>query len=251
MKKLVLFVLGFTVLTAQSQIEIRKSGETTDISGTIVTENVEASDLPLGMWDKSKFYVYNMSGADERFRVKRVRVSVPADWNDEVCWPPLCYPTSGDVFITPNSAGHGPVIYNGDKETDLGGDAEIKPQIYPGQVGSSATYRYVVTDLTGDVHYDSITLVINYVASVSVASIQKNVELTMSPNPAVDVVSISAEGIADAKIRVVDVLGNVVYTGEFNNTKKLNVSEFRNGVYFVTVQTESNKGFTKKLVVRH
>lgn len=257
MKKIVLFLFGFTLLTGYSQIEIRKPGETQDISGTTITENVTLNDVPAddewAYWGGSKFHVFNLSGSDQKFRLKRVRVSVPSDWDDQICWPPTCYPTSGAMYLTPNTvANPAPIIYDGGSTTDLDGAvAEIKPQIYPGQPGSSATYRYIVTDATGDTHYDSITVVINYVNNLSISSVQKSVELTMSPNPATDYVMINAEGMSDAKIRVVDVLGNVVYTSEFNSAKKLSVTEFKSGVYFVTVQGESNKGFTKKLVVRH
>lgn len=253
MKKLILFVFGLTVWTVQSQVEIRKPGETQEISGTTVTETITPDDIPNGFWDRTKFYVTNVTGTDQKFRIKRVKVNVPASgWTDEVCWPPNCFLANGDEYITPGGLS-APVITNGTYHTDQNGGvpAEIKPQYYPTQLGTSATYKYIVTDETGTIHHDSITVVINYVNSVGVTSITKNVELSMSPNPASDVVTISAEGIVDARIRVVDVLGNVVYTGEFSNSKKLNTTDFKNGVYFVTVQGDSNKGYTKKLVVRH
>lgn len=79
----------------------------------------------------------------------------------------------------------------------------------------------------------------------------KSAELLLSPNPVSDMVTIQAEGVTDGKIRIVDVLGNTVYTGDFNNAKKLNLSDYKNGVYFVTIQSVSDKGLTKKLVVRH
>lgn len=260
MKKFLLFFLGFTTWTAQSQIEIRIAGETADVSGTTVTKNITLNDVPAddewAFWEGAKFHVYNMTGADQQFRLKRVRVSVPSDWKDNLCWPPQCYTNvqNSEVngyYITPTSTGYVPTITNGDTDTDLGGPAEIKPQIYPGAPGSSATYRFIVTDVAGTTDYDSVTLVVNYVNNLSISTTQKTTELTMSPNPASDFVSIEAEGITDGKVRVVDVLGNVVYTAEFNNSKKLNLADFKNGVYFITVQSSSNKGITKKLVIRH
>lgn len=271
MKKFLLFFLGLTAFNAQSQIEIRLDGETEDISGTTVTRNITLNDVPAGdegtFWEGAKFHVYNMTGADQKFRLKRVRVSVPSDWSDNLCWPPLCYTNitnqeSNGYYISPSSASYLPMITDGSASftiTDIigedtivtSGDAEIKPQIYPGEPGSSATYRFIVTDSLGTTDYDSVTLVVNYVNNLSISTAPKTTELTMSPNPASDFVSIEAEGITDGKVRIVDVLGNVVYTAEFNNSKKLNLAEYKNGVYFITVQSSSNKGITKKLVIKH
>lgn len=257
MKKIILFFSGFLALNAYSQVEIRLSGETQDISGTTITETITTEDVAVGsgmFWARAKFHVYNVSGADEQFRIKRLRVDAPAGWNDEVCWPPTCYSTSGNTYLTPSSISNpAPTIYDGGSTTDLNGGsiAEIKPQIYPGALGSSATYRYIVTDVAGTTHYDSITLVLNYVELASISATQKNMELTMAPNPATDLVTIQADGVTDGKIRIVDVLGNVVYTGEFNNVKKLNLSDYKNGVYFVTIHSASTKGLTKKLVIKH
>lgn len=79
----------------------------------------------------------------------------------------------------------------------------------------------------------------------------KTMELFVSPNPVTDFVTIQADGIVGGRIRIVDILGNVVHSSDFSNTKKLNLSDYKNGIYFVTVQSDSHKGFTKKMIVRH
>jgi hypothetical protein len=89
-------------------------------------------------------------------------------------------------------------------------------------------------------------------ASVSESPLtSKTIDLFVSPNPVADFVTIQAEGIVGGRIRVVDILGNIVHSSDFNNVKRLNLSDYKNGIYFLTVQSESNKGLTKKLVVRH
>lgn len=256
MKKILLSFLCFTIWGVQSQVEIRLPNETDNVAGTTLTYNVTLNDVPsddeYAYWEGAKFYVYNMSNADVQYRLKRVKVSAPSDWKDNLCWPPTCYTYSylqQNNSITPVTGA--PTVISGSSNTDQGGPAEIKPQFYPGTPGSTATYKYYVTNMAGTEYYDSITVVVNYLNNLSLSTVQKSVELSMSPNPANDYVSILAEGLSDAKIRVVDVLGNVVYTGDFNNSKKLNISEYKNGVYFVTIQNSSVKGLTKKLVVRH
>lgn len=79
----------------------------------------------------------------------------------------------------------------------------------------------------------------------------KTIDLSLSPNPVADFVTVQAEGIVGGRIRIVDILGNIVHSSDFNSVKKLNLSDYKNGIYFLTVQSESNKGITKKLVVRH
>ena len=96
----------------------------------------------------------------------------------------------------------------------------------------------------------SVNVRVNYINNVSINTV-KSIDFSVAPNPATDVISINAEGVVGGTLRVVDMLGNVIYVSDFNNSKKVNVSEFKNGVYFLTVQSGNSKGFTKKLVVRH
>ncbi len=49
-----------------------------------------------------------------------------------------------------------------------------------------------------------------------------------------------------------DVLGNVVLREVIVGTvKKINVTKFRNGVYFITVKASGAKSVTRKVIVRH
>jgi hypothetical protein len=52
-------------------------------------------------------------------------------------------------------------------------------------------------------------------------------------------------------VRVIDLLGNVIYSESIFTSSKINTSDFKNGVYFVTIESEGVKLSSRKLVVRH
>jgi hypothetical protein len=53
-------------------------------------------------------------------------------------------------------------------------------------------------------------------------------------------------------MKVVDVLGNVVMTDVITDgTETINIDDFKNGVYFIQVESSETKLMTRKLIVRH
>lgn len=259
MKKILLFGFGLMTWAAFAQVEIRNVGETTNLDGQTLTVTIPTSEVDpndeYAYWAHTKFHVYNLSGGDLQMRLRRDVVTAATDWVDQICWPPTCFPTNQvATYLTPHSnpSNPAPIVFDGGTTTDKNGGspAEIKPQIYPKHPGSSATYKYTVVDVNNATEYASVTVIYNYIDDASVKAV-KNTEITFSPNPASDAVTIQAEAITNGSIQIVDVLGNVVYTSNFSGTKKINTSDMKNGVYIVSIQGDNAKGITKKLVVRH
>ncbi len=255
MKKLILSLTAiatFSFVYAQDGIEIRLDGAGADISGTVHSVNLYAgSPDMLGSVYEVHFDVTNNTGANQQWRITRTKMSVPATWVDQVCWPPQCYPTSGDVYITPNTGGNpAPIIVDGTSMTTLSALAELKPRITPdASAAGSALYRYYITTIAGE-YIDSIDLSINY--ALGVTNLKQPTTLTISPNPADNNVTIALGGIENSSIKIVDVLGNVIYNESINNgTKTIDVSNFKNGVYFVLVEAPGIKSFNRKLIIRH
>jgi hypothetical protein len=48
-----------------------------------------------------------------------------------------------------------------------------------------------------------------------------------------------------------DAVGNVIMKETIHGSKKINVGDFSNGIYFLIFETSTGKTITKKLVVRH
>jgi predicted lipoprotein len=76
--------------------------------------------------------------------------------------------------------------------------------------------------------------------------------LTLTPNPADNYVTVSLGTTGNATMKVVDVLGNVVMTDVITDgTEMINLSDFKNGIYFIQVESSETKLMTRKLIVRH
>lgn len=256
MKKIILSTFAFIItLSASAQIEIYHGSNEIDISGTLIDVVIDESIVnPSGesIWEEH-FIVKNLTGADGEWRIKRTKIDVPSGWNDQVCWPPNCYLTNNyETYSTPSS--QAPTIINGttDAIPPLAGTtlAEIKPGVMP-DFGSpsSATYKYYIMDKNTGLNLDSITVRYSY-GILSIPSTSK-MNLSIAPNPANEFVGITLEGTETAQIKIVDVLGNTVYSKQISGTTKIGTAEFNSGVYFISIQGENKKAITKKLVVRH
>lgn len=75
-------------------------------------------------------------------------------------------------------------------------------------------------------------------------------ELKISPSPATDYIRVNYGSAGVKNIRIVDVLGNVVYKSSTSRVStRVDVSQLNKGLYFVTVQEGTNtvnKSFVKK-----
>lgn len=248
MKKI---LLGLAVLTSlnslNAQVEIKVDGIGPDVSGTIIDINVNSSmTVPYS----EHLIVTNNTGSDEQWRVTRVKQSVPAGWSDQICWPPQCYPTSGDIYVTPNTAGNpAPIIVNGTDQTTNAELAELKPQISPDQsTNGVALYMYYITDLSGN-YVDSVGLRYNFTLDVQEAP---TLSVSVAPNPADNYIKIKATGSNEATVKIVDVLGNVVMKETFiESSKTVDVTDFKNGIYFVRVEAPGAQTINRKVIVRH
>lgn len=77
-----------------------------------------------------------------------------------------------------------------------------------------------------------------------------NAELTIFPNPASDVVTISTSKNLEGQISIYNELGRLVLSEEISGTQKtLSVSNLPTGLYFVSVSSENRK-ITKKLIIK-
>lgn len=258
MKKNILFsLLCSTSFLSFSQVEIYEGSGTTDISGTTIYVDVDPAVITIDNPWEAHFIVKNVSGTDKQYRITRVRTT-PAGWLDDLCWPPTCYVTNsaGNFFQTPHDPANfdpAPYVLNGTTTATLPGLsnalAEIKPVIKPNFSSyGTATYKYYVTEATSGTYEDSLFVVFNYSLSVEE---KPAASMSISPNPASEFVNVTLEGVDGAKVKIVDVLGNVVYTKEINATSKIGVADFKNGVYFVTIEGDNKKTITKKLMIRH
>jgi hypothetical protein len=258
MKKLLLFAIALFPISkaiyAQGDgISIQLDGVGADLSGGSHYVNLYGSspDLVGGIYE-AHFIVTNNTGSDKQWKITRKKITVPSTWIDQICWPPLCYNASGDLYSTPNSGGNpAPIIVNGTHLTTTSLEAELKPRITPDlNAASYAVYRYYITDVTNGMYMDSIDLNVNFTLNTN--SPKPNPVITLSPNPASEMLTISLGTNEDATLRIVDGLGKVVMTTSlYNGQKSIDVSDFKNGVYIMTIDAEGTKPVNKKLIIKH
>ncbi len=88
-----------------------------------------------------------------------------------------------------------------------------------------------------------------YISRVGISQ-ASNIEMSIFPNPATDVVNVVAEESINS-VRVMNALGQVVYTNNNVNAEsmQLNVNDYAAGMYIITVNTDKGTS-TQRVMVR-
>jgi hypothetical protein len=241
-----LFLCGVSAF-AQDGIVITFEGQTTDISGQTYTMTAPSNavfDVP--------FHVENNTGQSHQWVVTRYKVNVPNGWADGLCWGHGTDPFGGTCFSSTQMNGNPwstPASQSVLFTINDGEYGKLKPQINPEDFTSGqAHYRYYISD-PGSSYSDSVDLIIDFTASIK--PVKDDVTISIVPNPASDYISITANGMDNASLKMVDVLGNIVYRDVMSNTKTIVTSNFKTGVYFVTIEQAGNKPVSRKIIIRH
>jgi hypothetical protein len=243
-----LFTLSFVWVFAQTDgIVITLEGQTTDISGsthTMVAPGNTVFDVP--------FHVENNTGQSHQWVITRYKVNVPTGWADGLCWGHGTDPFGGTCFSSTQMNGNPWTTPASQTVLFTLADGEfgkMKPQINPDDfISGQAHYRYYISDVNA-AFSDSVDLIIDFTASLK--PVKEDVTVTIVPNPASDYINITANGIENGSLRIVDVLGNIVYRDNISGSKSIVTSNFKTGVYFVTIDSSSSKSICKKIIIRH
>lgn len=244
---LILALSASVVAFSQDGIVIHVDGQTTDLSGAtynVVAPSNTSFDIPLD--------VENHTGTPRNWRVTRLRIDAPAGWTDALCWghatDPFggtCY-SSGQMNTNPwTTPGSQAVLFT----INDGEYGKLKASVDPADgVYGTAHYRYYIST-NGTSYSDSIDVVVDYLAAVK--PIKEEAAVTIYPNPSAESITIQLAGMDQSNLKMMDAVGNVIMKESIHGSKKMNVSELSNGIYFLMFETSSGKTITKKLVVRH
>ncbi|MNU43760.1 hypothetical protein D3C71_325510 [compost metagenome] len=245
-----LALITASVSTAQVDIKEFHSGSQTvsgaNLNGTTITRTVSDDELVI-----IDLGVVNKTGSDKTFDIVRDKiVDVPA-WSvnhlpaEQICWGPIpqspdgvCLEPNSDPWTTPNSFS----IPNN-------GLANLKFDIHTDGPGT-IHYRFYVMD--GSTRVDSVDVYLTTTLSIKD---KKNEEISLSvyPNPVSNAMTVTTQGLSGSfDIKITDVLGKVVYNEGVNGvSKKLDVSDFKNGVYLVTILEKGVPVQTRRIVIKH
>ncbi|MFM7663305.1 MAG: T9SS type A sorting domain-containing protein [Bacteroidota bacterium] len=245
-----LFVLPFTLLKAQDNISIFLEGQNTDLSSGTSPYSVNA---PSGATFDVTFEIHNNSAINQKWRITRKQLSVPAGWADGLCWGHSSDPFGGACYsstqMTTNpwtSPGGAGVLFD-----ILPGEyGKMKPDFNPADgVSGFAHYRYYITNSAGLAYLDSVDVIVDYVAENK--PLKDPVTVSIVPNPADDYLQLSSSNAESFQFKMVDAMGAVLMKDVLTGSKKIATAEFKSGVYFLYFESTTSKPFTRKVIIRH
>ena len=86
---------------------------------------------------------------------------------------------------------------------------------------------------------------------LDVKEVENPISFSINQNQSSDYIYINVDSNSEMDFKVVDVLGNVVLQDVINNYKKVNVSNYKNGLYFITISSKDRSIVTRKMIVKH
>ncbi|MFT5777117.1 MAG: hypothetical protein ACI837_000048 [Crocinitomicaceae bacterium] len=242
MKTTLLSILAITGISALSfgQVVTMEIGASGDISGTEYTVTSAGAEVVLDV------HVANLTANSMDLTITRDRINPQTNWTDYVCWGHETDPFGGVCYpfyaVSPWTTPTAVTIDQGE-----GGSLAIHINPLDPDFGC-VVYRYYVMD--GSVAIDSLDISVCKTAAIE--EVSPVLTVSVSPNPANSYVTVKTNGVDGATVGMVDVLGNVVMKETFiTASKTINVSNFRNGIYFVTVEAKGAKTINRKIIVRH
>lgn len=240
---LLLFFITSSIVSF-SQLTILERTSTIDYASDTLVLNVSQASKEYSDYGFISIY-FDISNAisTKDLIVTRKIISTPLEWSDLVCWGIGCYdPMGQNVFTTPLPG----VTCEADGTT-----YELKPEIDPNDVVGTGHYRYYLVDVNDNNNFvDSVDLLFNF-GIANVVNIDKSITFSVSPNPASDHILINVDNNVEMDFKVVDVLGNVIDKDVMNSSKKLDVSHYKNGLYFITLSSKDKSMVTRKMIVKH
>lgn len=241
-----LFLLTSAYLSAQTFEIYNGMQSTTNVAGTTV--NVQVSNEGY-----EGFFIIKRTDGDNTpitVKITRKQLSTPTEMDlEELCWGPSPDVNSeGTCYAVPTDVEHW--APNGFKTISDKGLMEI--HFIGMTLPANISYRYYIENTTGQ-KLDSVDLNLSGTLSIKETKPVQNISYLVYPSPANDILNVSLQGATtdNNSVRIVDVLGKVVYEDRMASMKKIDVSSFNNGVYVLTIFSNGRAVQTKRIVVKH
>lgn len=248
MIKKILSISLFSMFTvAYGQIELRvHNGGSALINGTTITvsdtlENDMNQDVPVEIDAKS---IYSSS---KTIRVKKYEITSTATKSENaICWG-VC--TIGVVWGTSPQVTSDPVTMNASQTVLYSG------HVYPKLDHGNSKFRYVFFDQANpsDSTWVDVIYEVTNENMISVKETKLETSLKLFPNPATTELNVRLNSNeTNKRIEVIDLLGKKVFSKNIQNSSasfRINTTNYKPGIYFVSV-TSNNKAIkTEKIVI--
>lgn len=242
----ILFSVFGSMSFAQSNLEIFEQGQTVALNGDTLKVSVAQNDpyyLDFG-FIAVRIDITNTASTSKQLTITRTVISEPTQWQDQICWGSGCFDATGDPYMTPTSWA---------PDLTSGSSFELKPQYDPKNINGVGHYRYYLTDFQNSNEYlDSVDVILTFGTNSIKEQNELDLSFNVSPNPASNFVNISMKNTSEECIvKLIDVLGNEILIDRISGQKKIDVSNLKNGIYFVIVSSKDQKILSRKMIVRH
>ncbi len=191
----------------------------------------------------------NTSAVNKTWKMERYRITDMAAWEDYLCWG-----APGDPFgqcYTPQIMNTNPWTSPNQYSLDVAPGASAN-LVADAETHGAGTEKYRFYLIEGQsTRVDSVDVIVTSTLGVEDQQ-QEEVSVSVYPNPVSNVLTVSTKGLeGTVELKMVDVLGKVVLAESGAPINKVDVSNFKNGVYLVYVHNKGNLVQTKRIVIKH
>lgn len=233
----VILISAFIASSVSAQnFEITHELNPADISGTTIYYSNLSPDTTLSTY----FSLINHSGDTQEVTVKRLKLDVPATWQDAIGWQPDPDPDFQGIHYPPNAANPWTTI--GSVVLPDNGVAKLTVDYFQLQETGDGVYRYYF--MNDQTPLDSVDVYLSRVLSTNELSDEY---ITVYPNPSKTVIHFDGATITAASI--FDLNGKCVMNASSVNNNELSIATLNDGMYQIVIETALGIQ-TQKLVVR-
>jgi hypothetical protein len=243
MKKLYFIPVLLFPFLLMSQTSINLNGSTDLLSGgshDIITSSADPVDISFDI---------NNIGSSATWKITRYQMNVPNGWTDNLCWGHSTDPFGGTCYSSSQMNGNPWTTPSSGSFSVGGGEyGKLKITIDPEDLTTGAgQYRYYIS-YNGSLYIDSVDINFEYTLGVEEAD---PISVSIAPNPASEFIQVSLSGVQNAKMKMVDVLGNLVLEKNISSSQKIDITSFRSGIYIISFDIPGMKSIMRKVIVKH
>ncbi|MCB0806953.1 MAG: T9SS type A sorting domain-containing protein [Bacteroidales bacterium] len=201
------------------------------------TDNYE-DEINLNSYTEHRVYMKNLTGGILTLSWERIYLDFPIEWNVTTCDNGGCY------TAIPESGTMQPI-----QDTTR---AFLELTINAADRTGTGIVKFNVYDYKHPDQADTLTFTIHAGTTTGIEIEQQQNTLSVYPNPADDFINIHTGIYKDVQVTISNIQGQVVLTDEMSGNKitTYSISEFEQGLYFVTIKDKSGILDRKKLLVK-
>lgn len=236
MKYIFTTLLALTIAhTADGQNIILRDGAGNIVNGDTLEVSPGSTQKPPNTDIICRLFTQNNTGNSINLRAKKAEITLDANATHSICFEQHCYPPS--TYITPTTV---PLIPSGTDSTFKGSYAYIEAQHTPGK------YLVSYTLYNNDKPADSAIVYVLYntnplATGIAATTLQNNISIY--PNPANDVIHLSATADINSTLTITNSIGAVVYKQTLANkrTASIAISNWAAGVYYYNMESKGER----------